>query len=89
MTDYPDQRLAELIAALQPPPEDCVRRAQRIPAEHPVVRDVLQRAETDAAFRTALVEDVEAALERAGFARDRDTIDAIRWGLRLEDDPHA
>ncbi|HET8607556.1 MAG TPA: hypothetical protein VFL66_11095 [Gaiellaceae bacterium] len=72
------ERLARLLRALPPAPEAWVRAAQELPAARRGLDDILRRAEADAAFRQALVDDLESALEQAGYAPDAPLLDALR-----------
>jgi hypothetical protein len=84
VTRYSDIRLAGLLAALRPPPEDWERKAERIAMEQTQLPHILARAEGDPGFRADLLEDAEGALERAGYEPDRDTVETVRWRLRRE-----
>ena len=84
MTRHSDIRLAELLAALGPAPEDWVRKAERIAIEQTQLPDILARADSDPGFRAKLLEDAEGALEQAGYEPDRDTLDTVRWRLGRE-----
>jgi hypothetical protein len=76
--DYTEQRLAELLAMLPPAPASWVWAAQELPLAHELVDELIERAETDAAFRQALLRDLEAALEGAGY----ESSDAVVAELR-------
>jgi hypothetical protein len=80
MTDdrHDEVRLAELLQALPPAPEAWVRAAQERPAAGRAIDQILALAETDAEFRRALVEDLEAALRSAGH----EPAPALLRGLR-------
>ncbi len=67
MTPYDEERLAELIAALPPAPEGWVRAAQELPSARSELDEIVARAEADAAFREALIADLEAVLAREGY----------------------
>ncbi len=84
MTRYSDKRLAGLLAALRPAPEEWVRKAERIATEQTELPHILARAESDPDFRAELLEDLEGALERAGYERNLDTIETVSWRLRGE-----
>jgi hypothetical protein len=75
------ERLAGLVRALPPAPEAWIRAAQELPAARRGLDDILRRAEADAAFRQALVDDLESALEQAGYFPDPPLIDALRERL--------
>src|SRR5437764_423545 len=50
-----EERLAELLALLKPPPVGWVEAAAQLPALRAALDDLVARAERDAAFRAALV----------------------------------
>ena len=79
-----EERLAELLALLKPPPAGWVEAAAQLPALRAVLDDLVGRAERDAAFRAALVADLEAALAREGIEPTRRVLDELR--SRLETD---
>jgi hypothetical protein len=64
---YTEERIAALLRLLRPAPEGWVRAAQELPAARRVLDDIVARAEADAAFRKALVADLEQALQSAGY----------------------
>jgi hypothetical protein len=63
---WDEERLAELLALLPPAPTGWVRAAQELPALRRTLEGLVARAESDAAFRAALVADLERALEAEG-----------------------
>lgn len=83
MSTFDEERLARLIRALPPAPEGWVRAAQELPAVRAELDEVVARAEADAAFRTRLVADLEAALEAEGYERSPRVVEELR--LRLQD----
>jgi RNA polymerase sigma-70 factor (ECF subfamily) len=82
-TRYEEERIASLIAALPPAPAGWVEAATELPALRRSVDDLLARAEADQKFRAALLDDLEAALESAGYEPERRLSDALR--ARLSD----
>jgi hypothetical protein len=78
MTTYDEDRLAELIAALPPAPEAWVQAAQELPFARRELDRIAARAEADAAFRQALIDDLEATLAREGYEADRPLVEALR-----------
>jgi hypothetical protein len=78
MSAYDEDRLSELIAALPPAPEAWVRAAQELPSARRELDEIVARAEADAEFRQALIDDLESALAQAGYEPDRPTLDALR-----------
>lgn len=81
MNGYDEDRIAALIAALPPAPDAWVRAAQELPFARRELDQIVARAEADAEFRRALVEDLEATLAREGYEPDRPTVDALRRRL--------
>ena len=71
MSRYDEERLGELLRVMRPAPVGWVDAAQELPAARRSFDEIVARAEADAAFREALVADLEAALEREGYERDR------------------
>jgi hypothetical protein len=78
MSAYDIERLARLIGMLPPAPEAWVRAAQELPAARRELDQIVARAEADAEFRTALVADLEAALEAEGVEPTRPLLDELR-----------
>jgi hypothetical protein len=66
MTAYDEERLGELLRLLPPAPAGWVRAAQELPRARAELDALVERAERDVAFRSALVADLEAALRAAG-----------------------
>ena len=66
MTTYDEERLGELLRLLPPAPTGWVEAAQELPRARADLDALVARAEQDAAFRQALVDDLEDALRVAG-----------------------
>ena len=66
MTTYDEERLGELLRLLPPAPAGWVEAAQELPRARADLDALIARAERDAAFRQALVDDLEDALRVAG-----------------------
>jgi hypothetical protein len=77
MTTYDDERLAGLLRALPPAPDDWVRAAQELAREHPTLRVLVERAKTDERFRRALIANPGAALREEGYEIEPDVVAAI------------
>jgi hypothetical protein len=75
------ERLGELLRLLRPAPTGWVEAAAQLPRLRAVLDDLVARAEADAAFRAALVADLEAALSREGIEPTPATVRALQ--LRL------
>ena len=78
---YDEERLGELLRLLPPAPEGWVRAAQELPAARRSIDEIVRRAEADLEFRTALIADLEAALELAGFEPGPLAVDELRKRL--------
>jgi hypothetical protein len=78
MDAYDEERLAELIGQLPPAPEGWVRAAQELPFARRDLDKIIARAEADAAFREALITDLEAALAQEGYEPDRPLVEELR-----------
>jgi hypothetical protein len=76
-------RIAELLRALPPAPSGWVQAAQELPLAGAGLDELVARAEADAAFRAALLADLEAAVSEAGFSWDRPVLDELRRRLSL------
>ena len=78
---YEEERIAALLQQLPPAPEGWVRAAQELPLARLELDEIVARAEADAAFRQALIADLERALEREGYEPDRTLVDLLRQRL--------
>lgn len=67
IAQYTEERIAALLRLLRPAPEGWVRAAQELPSARRTLDDIVARAEADAAFRQALIADLEQALQSAGY----------------------
>jgi hypothetical protein len=79
---YDEERLGLLLRVLRPAPTGWVLAAQELPAARRTLDDLVARAESDRAFRAALLADLEQALAREGVEPDRRTLDELRERLR-------
>ena len=84
MSGYDEIRLGELLAALPPAPQGWVRAAQELPLARLGLDDLVRRAEEDAAFRSRLIADLDAALEAEGVEPDPALAEALRRRLTAE-----
>ena len=78
MSAYDEDRLGELISALPPAPEGWVQAAKELPFARRDLDAIVARAEADAAFRQALIADLEATLAREGYEPERPLVDELR-----------
>jgi hypothetical protein len=76
-----EERLGELLRLLPPAPRGWVQAAAELPRLRAVLDQLVERAEVDAAFRAALIADLEAALEREGVEPTPRLVDALRSRL--------
>jgi hypothetical protein len=81
---YDEERLGVLLGVLRPAPAGWVAAAQELPAARRTFDEIIARAEADAAFRAALVADLEDALAAEGYEPDRRFVSEIR--ARLADE---
>lgn len=78
---YDEERLAELLRTLPPAPEGWVKAAQQLPRARREMDEIVARAEADQKFRAAVLADLEAALEQAGYDIDRSLLPALKERL--------
>ena len=78
---YDEERLAEMIAMLPPPPDAWVRAAAEMPAARRAIDQVVALAGTDAEFRRALLDDLEQALRGAGYEPEPAVVRGVRERL--------
>lgn len=81
MTGYDEERLVGLLRVLRPAPHGWVRTAQKLPHARAGLDTLVERAEQDAAFRQALVADLEQAPGAAGVEPRRNVVDHLRQRL--------
>jgi hypothetical protein len=84
MNETREEQLAALLRALPPAPAAWVEAAQELPLARRTLDEIVSRAEADAAFRQALVADLESALAAEGYEPKRPLLDAIRERLANE-----
>jgi hypothetical protein len=68
---FDEERLGTLLRILRPAPAGWVLAAQELPGARRSLDEIVARAEADLEFRAALVADLEAALEQAGYEPER------------------
>jgi hypothetical protein len=81
MTGFDEERIAGLLRLLPAPPDSWVTAAQQLPRARAGIDEIVARSKGDAAFRAALVADLEAALADAGYEATPSVVAALR--LRL------
>jgi hypothetical protein len=80
---YDEERIGKLLGALPPAPEGWVTAAQELPRARKEMDDIVARAEADAEFRAAVLADLEAALEAAGYDIAPRHLPALRERLEV------
>jgi hypothetical protein len=78
MPAYDEERLGRLLSTLPPAPDGWLLAAQELPAARAELDEIVSRAESDLAFREALIADLEAALAREGYDPPAAVLDALR-----------
>jgi hypothetical protein len=78
---WSEEGLGRLLGLLKPAPRGWVGAAAELPRLRGVLDELVERAETDAAFRAALIADLEAALAREGVEPTRGVLRELK--LRL------
>ena len=81
LPEHDEERLAELLRVLPPPPEGWVRAAQELPRARREMDEIVAKAEADQEFRAAVIADLESALEAAGYEIDPSLLPALRERL--------
>ena len=81
MSAYDEERIADLLRLLRPPPESWVRAAQELPTALRGLDDIVERARADERFRRALIADLESALAAEGYEPDSKAVEALRRRL--------
>ena len=78
MSAYDLERLGRLIGMLPPAPESWLRAAQELPRARRELDGMVARAEADAAYRQALIADLESALRAEGVEPTSPVLDELR-----------
>jgi hypothetical protein len=81
MSTYDEERLAQLIGMLPPAPDGWVQAAQELPAARRGLDQLVARAEADAAFRAAVLADLESALQAEGVEPQPRVVEKLRRRL--------
>jgi len=84
MTGYDEERIAAMLRLLPPAPSGWVQAAQELPHARAEIAALVARAEEDAAYRSRVVADLQAALEAEGIEPTPSVVAALR--TRLEAD---
>jgi hypothetical protein len=78
MSGYDIERLSRLIGTLPPAPAAWVRAARELPRARRDLETIVERAESDAEFRRALIADLEGALQAEGVEPTWPLLDELR-----------
>jgi hypothetical protein len=76
--EYDELRLGALLRTLPPAPAGLVAAAAELPRTRRELARIVQLAEEDAAFRRALIDDLESALRGAGVEPDPIVVEELR-----------
>jgi hypothetical protein len=79
-----ETELGDLLGLLPPAPSAWVEAAKQRPGIERGLEQILVLAEADAEFRQALIEDLEGALEQAGFTPDPSLVRGVKERLESE-----
>jgi hypothetical protein len=78
MSAYDEERLARLVGMLPPAPKGWVQAAQELPLARRGLDQLVARAEADAAFRAAVLADLESALQAEGVEPEPRVVEELR-----------
>lgn len=78
---YHEERLGHLLGVLPPAPAGWVQAAKELPLARRELDEIVELARADAAFRTRLIADLEAALSSAGYEPSTALLLAVRASL--------
>ncbi len=81
MSDYTEERLAELIAALPPAPAGWMQAASELPFASAAIDGIVARCLSEQAARQATLADLESALRQAGVEPHRQLVQRLRERL--------
>jgi hypothetical protein len=81
MTTYNEERIGELLRLLPPAPAGWVTAAQELPLIRLQLDSLVERAETDAAFRASVVADLEVAIRATGIEPSPVVVEHLRKRL--------
>jgi len=81
MPDFSEERLAELIALLSPPPRGWVEAAIELPRARVALDELTARAMADQDIRQAILADLEEALRTAGVEPRPKLLESLRVRL--------
>lgn len=81
MPEISEERLAELIALLPPPPSTWVEAARELPRARAALDELTVQATADRQARAAILADLEQALRGAGVEPRPQLLESLRTRL--------
>jgi hypothetical protein len=81
MTEFSEERLGELIAALRPAPPAWVAAAIELPYARAAIDELTARATTDRGVRDVMLADLEQTLRSAGVEPRPSLVESLRSRL--------
>jgi len=78
---YEEEGVAQSLRALRPAPAAWVQAAKELPAARRELDGIVERARADAAYRSAVLKDLEGSLRHAGHGDDVMRAAALRARL--------
>ena len=75
---YEEEWLGDRLRILRPAPQGWVRAAQELPEARRSLDEIVARAEADLEFRTALIADLEAAIQGEGYEPRPQIVEELR-----------
>lgn len=81
MTTDNEEHIGELLRLLPPAPAGWVTAAQELPLARARLDSLVERAEADAAFRAAVVADLEVAIRATGLEPSPVVVEHLRKRL--------
>ena len=82
MTSYDEETIARALRRLPAVPAGWVRAAQELPAAQRELDGIVERAERDAAYRAAILADLEKALSATGVEPRQSAVEHLRRRLQ-------
>jgi hypothetical protein len=80
-----DDEIASLLGELREPPRAWIEAAKCLPTVREEIAGILERAESDVAYRDQVLADLEGALRAAGREPTTEAVAALRAGLAATD----
>jgi len=81
MTDFSEETIARLLAALPPAPEGWTRAAVELPQASAAIEELTASAMADQEARAMMLADLEAALRQVGVEPRRQLLESLRARL--------